>query len=145
MKKTLPINLLLCVICIACSNNSKTIVNGILPKGYEWAYGEWQGKDYDGAEVNLFIGDNYIQNNEPYIRASERIVSDAKELPSIVCFPKLNYWIEETSDNEINLYYEGAWGYEESITLTKNKKTVEGYSKTKKRYNTEKAVVLCLD
>ncbi|MBQ6762866.1 MAG: hypothetical protein IJP49_08945 [Bacteroidales bacterium] len=135
MKNVLLLFLLLSV-SVSCANYTTTIVDGSLPEGYEWAYGEWRA-DYEGVKTSLFIGGDYIQNDLPFIQMAE-----GAALPRIVCYPKLEYYVETISDDEINLVYEGSFGYESILTLNKKSKRVEGgYKKCREKYNAEAAIV----
>ena len=144
IQKALIFSLLLsCYFVLSCTNNTTTVVDGILPPGYEWAYGEWHGKNPNGTDVSLFIGNNFIQDSEVFFYPFADYSKITSLLPPIVCFPKSEYVVKSASDNEIDLDYGERWAtYENEYIITLNKKTkrVEGYSRSRKKYDAEKAI-----
>lgn len=135
--------LITCFHVLSCTNNTTTVVDGILPPGYEWAYGEWHGKNPNGTDVSLFIGNNYIQDSEVFFYPFADDSKVTSLLPPIVCFPKFEYVVKDVSDNEITLDYGEGWAtYEDEyvIILNKKSKRVENYSRSRKKYDAEKVL-----
>jgi len=108
------------------SNESQDLsINGSLPEGYSWAYGGWTYHHDSWGDVDLIIGENYVQSNTSYFAvysSYDNNYNNAGWYP-IYCFPKQNYSISQVSEDEIEIYYDSAWYYEENVTLNKKTKT----------------------
>ena len=107
-------------------DNQINIVNGSLPEGFSWAYGGWTYKSDMWGDVDLIIGDNYVQINDSFIancQDYDKSFSSAGCYP-IYCFPKQEYTIYKQSDDVIALSFDGAMYYESYVTLNKQSKSV---------------------
>ena len=103
---------------------------GTLPKEYSWAYGSWSSKNYSfvggKSDVDLIIGEDYIQFNLPFLHVCACLCDFIKNTDCypIYCFPKIKYTIYYGTAESIFLYFDGPWGYENTLELKNNTKTV---------------------
>lgn len=110
--------------------STESTTDGPLPKVYSWAYGGWVCHNYSDnriGDVELYIGKGYLQLNRPFLQEyydTYRKTKNRADFYPILCFPKLDYTVDFKSADEIVLYFEGYFGYDDYVSLNLKTKTI---------------------
>ena len=115
------------IICIHVLNACSPVVDGILPKGYNWAYGWWTITE-KRLSYDILINGSTVQTDKEL----KQLGLQQSELYPVYTAPEVSFSYTSINDDEIIMYYNDVCGQKNEIILNKKTKTV-GFGSTCKK------------